>query len=343
MEKIFYNSVSLTHQSNYKKKAALIEKHSSWKKVWENLPSSSKKSIDPELEWNKLEKKGVKLIMKEDPEFPPLLREIPWPPFGLYCLGNFTAPTLSLSIVGTRKATDAGRDLSKKFAASLAKFSITITSGLAFGIDAKSHEGALESDGLTLAVIAGGLDYIYPKTNEKLAQRIIALGGSILSEYPLGSPYLPHHFIERNRIISGISQGILIIEAPENSGSLATARFALDQNREIFVIPGPATHPNFKGSHSLIRQGANLVTQPEEILEVLAPELIEQKEKNIPETTLDSIAEKIILQTLKTSSQPLNIDKIIEVTKLDAKQTNQALTFLQIKNIIRETEDGYSL
>ena len=131
-----------------------------------------------------------------------------------------------------------------------------IVSGLAFGIDAASHKGCLEANGATIAVLGNGLDAIYPVSNEKLGKNIIASGGALVSEYPLGTPSLPQHFIERNRLISGLSLGIVVIEAPKVSGALATARFAFEQNREVFVVPGPANHRNFYGSPQLLRNGA---------------------------------------------------------------------------------------
>ena len=169
--------------------------------------------------------------------------------------------------------------------------------------------------------------------------------GAIISEYPLGSPALPHRFLERNRLVSGLSNGVLIIEAPERSGSLATARFALDQNREVFVVPGPITHPNFKGSNQLIREGAALITSPEEIIEVLAPELLTANDsERIEKLTLDATnEEKLILEALLKTGKPVNIDKIAELTNLNAKIINQTVSFLIIKNLIKETENGYTI
>ena len=182
-----------------------------------------------------------------------------------------------IAIVGTRRATPEGKIIAKRFARELTSYGIPIASGLAFGIDAAAHEECVATGGATIAVLAGGLDAIYPGSNAALAQKILARHGCIISEYPLGSPPLPYRFLERNRIISGISRGTLVVEAPENSGSLATARYALEANREVFVVPGSTLHPNFKGSHRLIRQGAELVTTPEEIFEAYG---ITREEKN---------------------------------------------------------------
>ncbi|MBI3589441.1 MAG: DNA-protecting protein DprA [Candidatus Liptonbacteria bacterium] len=342
-EEIFYNAATLVKWSNFRELENLKKKYSTWQKVWASLSTEVKKSCSPEKEWAKLEKAGVSLTLSHHPHFPALLKEIPWTPFGIYSLGNLNKINqTSLAIVGTRKASESGREIAKKFARKIAGWGINVISGLALGIDAKSHEGALEAKGYTVAVIASGLDKLYPKTNEKLAQKILGSGGAIISEYPLGSPSLPQRFIERNRLVSGLAHGLLVIEAPQGSGALATTRFALDQNRDVFVVPGPITHPNFIGSHELIRQGAALVTKPEEILEILAPALLE-KENSPRRVNPETEEEKIILEVLLKSGKPVTIDKIIELTNLNAKIINQTLSFLTLKNSIQETDQGYTL
>ncbi len=343
MEPIFYNSLNLALESNYSKLTRLKNHYQTWQRAWENIQNSEKQSYNPEKEWQKLENLNIKLCLLGDLSFPPLLQEIPHPPFGLYLLGNDKIISQeSIAIVGTRKASQTGKELAKHFSTSLAQADLNIISGLALGIDTKSHEGALEAKKNTVAVFGNGLDYIYPRINEKLAKKILDQSGLLVSEYPPGTPSLPYRFLERNRIISGLSRGILIIEAPENSGSLATARFALDQNREIFVVPGFINHPNFKGSNELIRQGATLVTKPEHILEVLKPEFLTTP-KNPPTIFNITQEESKILNTFSSTHQTLNIDKIIELTKLDAQTVNQTLSFLVIKNLIKETENGYTL
>lgn len=342
-EKVFYNALSLALESNYRQLKKLKEQNGTWEKSWKNYANSNQTNLDPEKEFEKLAQKNIHLLLLEDSDFPSLLKEIPWPPYGIYILGSKTISNEKhISLVGTRKATLAGRETARSFAKKLAESGFVIVSGLALGIDTESHKGALDERKPTIAVIATGLDSIYPKINTELAKEILKQKGAIISEYPLGSPALPHRFLERNRLVSGLSNGILIIEAPERSGSLATARFALDQNREVFVIPGPITHPNFKGSNQLIRQGAALVTSPEEIIEILAPELITKSEsQKIPSDV--STEEKIILEVLLKSGKPVNIDKIAELTNLNAKIINQGLSFLIIKNLIKETENGYTI
>ena len=179
--------------------------------------------------------------------------------------------------------------------------------------------------------------HIYPRNNESLAKKIIAQGGAIISEYPPDMPAYPSRFLERNRIVSGLSRGTLVIEAPERSGSLATARFALEQNRDVFVVPGPITHPNFKGSHALIRQGAELVTVPEEILESYG---IMKEQVAAPEFA-GSPEEKIIFEFLAASAKSQDIDKITEATKLQPHIANRITSTLFIKGFIKEQGDGY--
>ena len=297
---------------------------------------------DPELEWEKLEKAGVRLVFRDEDGYPPPLREIHNPPIAIYVRGELPQPTSgmpgSISIVGTRRATPEGKATTKKFARELAQAGFVIVSGLALGIDAAAHEGCLEGYGKAIAILAGGLNDIYPHQNERLGKTILERGGAFISEYPLGAPPLDYRFLERNRIVCGVSKGVLVVEAPQRSGSNATANFALQQNRDLFVVPGPITHPNFFGSHQLIRQGAELVTKPEEILEaynLLAENKIRKKEP------AGSNEEKLILIALQTISAPADVDKIIEMTKLEPRIVNQAISFLLLKELVKEMEAGY--
>lgn len=380
-EKIFYNSINLLLGGDYKKLAKLRDVFGGWEKAWQ--AQGGKSQFDPEKEWSRLGDAGIKLFLRGEKGYPPLLKEIPFPPFGIYVLGNLPGSRTSnkqsasiysaannippvntqcrsdindtnsalkvslpglpeenyFSIVGTRKATPEGKTLAKKFSAELSRAGLAIISGLALGIDAAAHEGCLSAHGKTIAVLANGPDRFYPATNEKLGRQILEDGGAVISEYPLGSEPLPYRFLERNRIVSGLSRGILVIEAPENSGALATARFAMEQNRDVFVVPGPISHPNFQGSHKLIRQGATLVTKSEEILEELGMETAVASPVAAPETE----NEKIIFEALKKISSSADVDKLVEMTKLSAVAANQSLSTLTIKNIIKESGSGYTL
>ncbi len=342
-EALFYNALNILSGSDYRKLKELKLKFGNWQRAWRESNFPEKETLDPEKEWLRVKELGVKLILFESQEFPLALREIPWPPFGIYVLGVLPKDgSANLAIVGTRKATETGKSSAKKFAYDLSLAGLRIVSGLALGIDAKSHEGCLEAKGQTLAVLGNGLDYFYPKTNAKLAEKILATRGAIISEYPLGAPIKNYHFLERNRIVSGLSRGVLIIEAPQKSGALATAKFALDQNREVFVLPGPVGHQNFIGSHQLIRAGAELVTKPEEILEVLnIPSPKSRSEESVERSIFETKEEKIIIETLTKFQDPLNIDKIIELTNLKAPVVSQTLSFLLIRNFVKETETGY--
>lgn len=338
-EAAHYNVINILHNGDYRKIAKVKSRFKSWEDAWKNL--STKGKIDPEKELTRLKDNGVSLILYDDPLYPKLLQEISYPPFGIYIKGKLpNDSSLSLAIVGTRKATYDGKEAAKKFARELAERDFVIVSGLALGIDAASHEGCLEAKGITVAVLANGLDNIYPKTNERLAKRILESDGAIISEYPLGAESFPYRFLERNRIVSGLSQGTLIVEAPERSGSLATARFALEQNRDVFVIPGPTIHPNFRGSHQLIRAGAELVTGPHEILEAFGIET-ERKEANL--ARLDSDEERKIVEAILKTSEPVAVDKLVESTNLNISEVNRALTFLIMKNVVKEVGDGYTI
>jgi DNA processing protein len=336
----FYNALNIATDSGYKKLFELFGASGAWEKAWRNFSAREKSLVDPEKEWEKLQKLGVRLILRNDPDYPPQLGEIPFPPFGIYALGALPRDFSAIAIVGTRKATSDGKELACKLAGELSDAGLFIASGLAFGIDAAAHEGCLRRNGKTIAVLACGLDFFYPRSNEKLAQKILAGGGAIVSEYPLGAEPLPYRFLERNRIVSGLSRGVLIIEAPKESGALATARFATDQNRELFVVPGAAMNPNFYGSHRLIRSGALLVTSAEEILSELG--LTAETNNQLANASL-APEEKVIYETIKIAGQPLDIDKIIELSNLEASAVNEKISRLVIKNLLKETPDGYTI
>ncbi len=339
-EHIFYNAINTALESNYKKLMRCLEKFGSWEAAWEHASMAEKRDINPEAEWERLKKLGIALIMRGDEEFPALLEEIPWHPFGIYLRGRLPKNEFSLAVVGTRKATIEGKSIAKKFSRELAERHFAIISGLALGIDAAAHDGCLEAEGKTVAVLANGLDSIYPKTHHSLAKKILEKNGALISEYPPGAPPFPARFLERNRIVSGLSRGTLVVEAPERSGSLVMARFAMDQNREVFVIPGPISHPNFQGSNRLIRNGAQLVTRFEDILETF--EIAAETETG-DAIKLESDAERLIYAALQKLSRPTDVEAVMEITNLTVTDANTALSFLIIKNIVKEVEGGYTL
>jgi DNA processing protein len=286
------------------------------------------------------------LIFKNSNNYPSLLKEIQNPPSGIYVLGVLPENEKPrVALVGTRKATFQGRLVAKEIAKKLSERNIIIVSGLAMGIDTAAHEGVLAFNNQTIAVLARGLDEIYPRQNENLARKIIETGGAIISEYPAGTPALPNQFLERNRIISGLSLAVVVVEAPKESGSLVTARLAAEQGREVFVVPGPINHPNYYGSHQLIRDGARLVGSVEDILEDLdfSTECGNDADMRNYESLIDDENQLLILRTIQKSGQSLNVDKIIELTKLEAQVINQSIALLIVRGMIKETGRGYIL
>jgi len=291
----------------------------------------------------------IKTISQENPKFPSLLKEIPNPPLKIYVLGELPDKEMpKIAIVGTRKATSQGRLIAKEMARKLSEMGFVVVSGLAMGIDSAAHEGVVAAKSKTIAVLACGLDTIYPRQNENLAKKILELGGAIISEYPIGTPALAHQFLERNRIISGLSIATIVIEAPRESGALVTARLAAEQGREVFVLPGPINHPNYYGSHKLIRDGARLVSSVDDILEDLGINISvnQRTHQRLSASMIEKITDEnqlLVLKIIREFGQPLNIDKIIELTKLEPQVVNQTIATLIINGLIKETERGYTI
>jgi len=281
----------------------------------------------------------------DSPGYPRLLREIAAPPQILYHRGFLPGPSLSLfAIVGTRKATRDGTSLARRIARELAERGFGSVSGLAFGIDAAAHEGTLEGGGKTFAVLANGLDAIYPTYHERLALDILHQGGGLLSEYPMGTPALPHHFLERNRIVAGLALATIVIEAPVRSGALVTARLAAEHGREVFVFPGPAGHLHYTGSHHLIRTGARLVSSLADIFEDLQGEFSfhtadPQPTAGISPHTL-SPDEKELCVHIQQSGSGCTIDQLVVLTGKEPSFINQKLTPLIMKGVVIEKPGG---
>jgi len=268
----------------------------------------------------------------EDKNYPKLLKEIKEPPKVLYYRGELNPGDQCFAIVGTRRCSDYGKQVALEMAGDLAEAGLIIVSGLAPGIDTFSHATTVERGKRTIAVLGTGLDEktIYPQSNLKLAQRILETGGCLISEYPPGTPGSKFTFPQRNRIISGLSLGVLVVEAKEKSGALITADWAKKQGRKIFAIPGPIHSLNSKGCHYLIKhEVAKLVENANDIL----------KELNLPPTTRpggvegENEEENLILKTLEEKA--LYVDKIIEKTKLSAASIASSLAILEIKGKVR--------
>jgi len=239
-----------------------------------------------------------------------------------------------LAVVGSRKFSSYGKMAAEKIIGILSQNNLTITSGLALGIDAIAHLTALEAGGRTIAVLGSGLDKenIYPSANRYLADKIISSGGTIISEFPIGTPPLKHNFPQRNRLIAGISIGTLVIEADEKSGALITARYALEQNREVFAVPGSIFSNQSRGTNKLIKQGAIPITAAEDIIEALnlAQATGPIDKKNIVPQTPEE--EKIFLQL---SHEPMHIDELMRLTKLDTSKINSTLTIMEMKGLVK--------
>jgi len=293
-----------------------------------------RKTINPDEEFEKLEKEGVSIITIKDESYPKLLKEIHDPPAILYIKGGFKPEDeYTLAIVGTRHPTSYGIQVAAELTHKLSTAGLTVVSGLARGIDTITHKTCLEAKGRTIAVVGSGIDQksIYPQSNRKLSD-IISENGALISEYPIGTEAMPYHFPARNRIISGLSLGTLVVEAAEKSGTFLTANHALDQNRQVFAVPGPIYSKNSLGPNNLIKMGAKLTTNVQDILEELnLASLTEQVEakKIIP----DSKEEALIIDLL--SAEPIHIDKIVAATKLDTATVSSTLTLLEMKGNVR--------
>ena len=276
--------------------------------------------------------KEIKTINIQDKNYPKLLKGIKDPPEVLYVRGELNPEENCFAVVGTRMASAYGKQVALEIAGDLAEAGLTIVSGMAPGIDTFVHQATLERKGRTIAVLGTGLDEksIYPQSNLKLAKKILETGGCLISEYPPGTPGSKFTFPNRNRIISGLSLGVLVVEAKQKSGALITAHHAFKQKRKVFAIPGSIHSLNSKGCHYLIKKGAKLVENANDIL----------KELNLPYSTSgvdylrgENEEENLILGTLK--EEALDVDKIIERTKLSAAKVASTLAILEIKGEVR--------
>lgn len=287
-----------------------------------------RKKINPEKEYEKLQKHGVDILTILDESYPKNLKEIFTPPVVLYVKGELKPEDeFAIGVVGARKATDYGKRATREITEGMAEAGITIVSGLALGLDAEAHKAAISKKARTIAVLANGLDQIYPPTNKPIADKILE-NGAIISEQPIGMPPLKQNFPARNRIISGLSLGVLITEAGEHSGTLHTASFALEQNRQIYAVPGPIYNPLSQGPNNLIKSGAKAVSCAEDILEDLGIETA-PAEKALPETP----DEVMIFEILETESR--HIDEITKLAEKPAQEISRILTMMEIKEKVK--------
>ncbi|MFA6410251.1 MAG: DNA-processing protein DprA [Candidatus Buchananbacteria bacterium] len=295
--------------------------------------NEKKKKIWPDFELEKIEKLKIKTVTILEDNYPKILKEIYGCPPLLYYFGDFDLNNdFCLAVVGTRKITPYGKRVTEDLVKELTNAGITIVSGLALGIDACAHQTTIASNGKTIAVLGSGLDQIYPATNRQLGQKIIETGGAIISEFPLGMLPFKSNFPLRNRIISGLSLGTLIIEAGIKSGALITAQFALEQNREVFAVPGNIYSQTSAGPNQLIKQGAKIISQVSDILETLNLKSATVS-KQIKEIIPENETEKMLLEHL--SAEPLCVDKLVQCTKLNISLINSTLSILEMKGAVK--------
>lgn len=290
-----------------------------------------------------LQIRGHSIITCVDPRFPAPLKSIPAPPVLLYVDGDpDILATPGVAFVGSRKATPPARNLTHRLSGELATLGLTIISGLAAGIDGAAHEGALDRQGLTLAVTGNGLDRVYPRCHQALASAISA-NGAIISEFPLGSPPVGHHFPRRNRIISGLSLGLVVVEAALRSGSLSSARHALEQGREVMAVPGSVNNPLSRGCHALLKSGATLVENADDIVAEIAAQIDMDTQlasgSPLHEPAPDTVADPQAMRLLASMGyEPISVDRLVDDSGMPAKQV--LTTLLQMELAGRVTVDS---
>lgn len=336
------------------------------------IPRSTARNItafrdfDPlERELCELPRLGARLVRWSDPDYPANLRHIADPPPYFFVRGALPNDSHSIAVVGARAASEAGRRMAQRLGFELAGKGFAVVSGLARGIDSEAHQGALDAEGHTVAVLGCGIDVMYPPENRKLAEAIIAGGGALLSELPIGTPPIAENFPVRNRLISGLCLGVVVVEAAEKSGSLITARMALEQDRQVFAVPGSPLSGKSRGSNRLIKEGARVVDCVEDVLEDLAPQLIAgglevapsmptESVSSIPRQAASSISmetrveaakavpvapelesndTKTLLNCLKDADK-LHVDSLIEGSRLNAQTVLNLMLELELKGIV---------
>ncbi|MGF7018213.1 DNA processing protein [Lachnospiraceae bacterium PF1-21] len=281
----------------------------------------------------------VKVVHHYEPSYPAKLREVKGHPQTLYYLGELPQEGVpTIAIVGAREPTPYGREMTRYFAETLASYGVQIISGMARGVDGIAGRGALSKGGYTAAVLGSGVDICYPKSNRGLYLDLIRKGG-IISEYPPGTPAKPYHFPARNRLISGLADAVLVMEAREKSGSLITADMALEQGRDVYALPGPISSALSQGCNGLLKQGAGILLDPEELLFDLgitwSKKVVAEKENKI----FLAPDEKVVYSCLDL--YPQNIEQLIKATKLAPIRVQSALVSLELKGVIKEISQNF--
>ena len=288
--------------------------------------------------FQRLSGQNIKTTTFLDKDFPGILIDLENSPVVLYYKGTLKGlKNNSVAIVGTRKMTSYGREVTEKFSSELASFGVTIISGLARGIDTMAHKACISSGGTTIAVLGSGLDNIYPPENKNLANEIVQKGGSLISEYPLGYAALPANFVIRNRIISGLSSCVLVIEGAEKSGTLLTASHAGEQGKTVFAVPGQITSPLSKAPLYLLKNGARIATETKDILDELDMEIKVDKEK-MRKISPDIPEEVEIIKFLE--NEPLFLDELVRISGEKTSEISARLTIMEMKGLVRNMGGG---
>lgn len=296
-------------------------------------------AVETDLQW--LSASDHDCLTLHDPRYPTLLREIPDPPPLVFVKGDISAlSTRQIAIVGSRNPSPSGRRIARDLASGLVSAGFAVTSGLALGIDAAGHTGALEAGGVTIAVAATGLDRVYPRRHRDLAQEIVVRNGALISEFPPGTGPKADHFPRRNRIISGLSLGTLVVEAAPRSGSLITARFAAEQGREVFAVPGSIYSPLSRGCNELIKNGAKLIQTVEDIVEEFETRLSVQAYE--PSFQTDSETDQPYMELLKyIAYDPTSVDTLVAATGKTPEVIASMLLMLELQGHVASTAGGY--
>jgi DNA processing protein len=299
----------------------------------------ARQDFDAAAELALCRRSGVSVISRGDPEYPPPLENIPDPPGLLYVKGAILPrDQLAIAVVGSRHCTPYGTRMAERLSSALARTGFTVVSGLARGIDAAAHRGAIKAGGRTIAVLANGLASVYPPEHDELARSVVE-AGALVSEMPMRQSPLAGLFTQRNRIISGLALGVLVVEATPRSGSLSTASHAMEQNREVFAVPGPADSLPSRGCHRLIRDGARLVETVEDIMEELGP-LVQEVRTNPEEPPVRHPAELALTDSERSllghlDDHPTAVDDLIARTGMTAGQVMATLSVLELKRLVK--------
>lgn len=293
-------------------------------------------------EFELIKKHDVKVVAMNDADYPESLKEIPDAPVLLYVKGSVKKDNLGIAVVGSRRASLYGVAMAEKIAIGLAELGVTIVSGMARGVDTAAHRGALKAKGTTIAVLGSGLAHVYPPENKKLFEEIVA-NGAVISEFSMDTLPLAYNFPRRNRIISGLALGVVVVEASNKSGALITSRFALEQGKEVFAVPGKIDNPNAQGVHNLIKQGAKLISGVEDIIEELKPQFKHYlKEKTVCAESssgagvTDNLSDEENILYRQLNSEAVHVDTLVQSSGFSASRAMNVLLKLELRHLVKQ-------